>query len=256
MNDKSDSESPDVKNLLDHEDGTAPANCAVSRPEGIPEKFWNEADGEVRTDALLQSYLELERKLGGTLPLPRDDGDEEQIRRLQEALGRPASADDYAIETGHDLFTANPEVNKRLHEAGFNQQQAQLVYDLAVEHVAPVIGEAFEELHASREIDRLRDRFGGEETWGKLSKQLKNWGEAHLADDIFETLASSYDGIVVLHEMMAKSEPELAGDGAGGLSELTEDTLNEMVRDPRYWRDRDPDFIARVTDGFRRLFPT
>jgi hypothetical protein len=40
------------------------------------------------------------------------------------------------------------------------------------------------------------------------------------------------------------------------MSEITEDTLNEMVRDPRYWRDRDPDFIARVTEGFRRLFPT
>ena len=28
-----------------------------------------------------------------------------------------------------------------------------------------------------------------------------------------------------------------------------------MMRDPRYWRDRNPEFVARVTDGFRRLFP-
>jgi len=25
------------------------------------------------------------------------------------------------------------------------------------------------------------------------------------------------------------------------------------MRDPRYWRSREPDFVKRVTDGFRRL---
>jgi hypothetical protein len=28
-----------------------------------------------------------------------------------------------------------------------------------------------------------------------------------------------------------------------------------MMRDPRYWQKREPDFVGRVTDGFRRLFP-
>ena len=27
-----------------------------------------------------------------------------------------------------------------------------------------------------------------------------------------------------------------------------------MVRDPRYWRQRDPDFIGRVTEGFKKLY--
>ena len=35
-----------------------------SRPEGIPEKFWNEDKGEVDTPTLLSSYLELEQKIG------------------------------------------------------------------------------------------------------------------------------------------------------------------------------------------------
>ncbi len=26
-----------------------------------------------------------------------------------------------------------------------------------------------------------------------------------------------------------------------------------MMRDPRYWRTREPEFVRRVTDGFRRL---
>jgi hypothetical protein len=33
----------------------------------------------------------------------------------------------------------------------------------------------------------------------------------------------------------------------------TEAQLREMMRDPRYWRARDPEWIKRVTDGFRAL---
>lgn len=35
---------------------------------------------------------------------------------------------------------------------------------------------------------------------------------------------------------------------------MSEAELHDMMRDPRYWRDRDPEFIGRVTAGFRDLF--
>ena len=31
--------------------------------------------------------------------------------------------------------------------------------------------------------------------------------------------------------------------------------LHALMRDPRYWRDRNPDLIAKVTEGFQRLYP-
>lgn len=34
---------------------------------------------------------------------------------------------------------------------------------------------------------------------------------------------------------------------------LTEYGLRKMMRDPRYWRLREPEYVARVTEGFRRL---
>ena len=34
---------------------------------------------------------------------------------------------------------------------------------------------------------------------------------------------------------------------------LTEEQLREMMRDPRYWRQREPEWVKRVTDGFRAL---
>jgi hypothetical protein len=27
-----------------------------------------------------------------------------------------------------------------------------------------------------------------------------------------------------------------------------------MMRDPKYWRDQDPSFIAKVTEGFKRMY--
>lgn len=34
----------------------------------------------------------------------------------------------------------------------------------------------------------------------------------------------------------------------------SEQGLSQLMRDPRYWRDRDPEIVQRVTDGFRRLY--
>ena len=36
---------------------------------------------------------------------------------------------------------------------------------------------------------------------------------------------------------------------------LTESTLREMIRDPRYWRDREPAFVRAVATGYRDLYP-
>ncbi|MBP5858455.1 hypothetical protein KAJ83_15650 [Marivibrio halodurans] len=33
-----------------------------------------------------------------------------------------------------------------------------------------------------------------------------------------------------------------------------EEALRRMMRDPRYWRDKDPAILDRVSEGFRRLY--
>lgn len=38
-------------------------------------------------------------------------------------------------------------------------------------------------------------------------------------------------------------------------SEFNEDNLREMMNDPRYWKDRDPEFVQQVRDGFKALYP-
>lgn len=42
-------------------------------------------------------------------------------------------------------------------------------------------------------------------------------------------------------------------EGKKDLPTMTEEQLRDMMRDPRYWRQREPEWVKRVTDGFRAL---
>lgn len=232
---------------------TEAAPAAPQRPDDIPEKFWDAATGAVRVDALLRSYAELERRLSRSLPLPSGDDDTAAHERMLELLGRPATPEAYAIRQPHELVPPDPALNAELHEAGFTQKQAQLLYDLAAEHLLPAINQLVEESRAREQVEVLARHFGGDEAWRQVSGQLKTWGQTHLEPSVFETLSASADGILAMHEMMKVREPDLVGEMRDSTT-VDERMLDEMVRDPRYWRDRDPDFIARVTDGFKRLF--
>ena len=255
---------PAVAEVDPHDGFASPASSATgasiddrpARPAGVPEKFWDPEFGTMRTEALLKSYLELERKLGSTVPLPVDAADQEGRRRMLRALGVPESPDQYRLVPRHELIEPDSAINAKLHEAGFTEGQAQLVYDLAADHLVPLIDEAFSELRATREAERLAARFGGDGAWRATAQQIKTWGQANLAPDVFQTLASSYDGVLAVHQMMQAREPAVLNDANGPRSGPDEGDLARMMRDPRYWRERDPAFVAQVTAGFERLYPS
>lgn len=240
----------------DVDSDAAAAEARPPRPTGVPEKFWDADAGAVRTETLLKSYLELERKLGSMVPLPSDETDQEGQARLLRALGVPDSPDHYQIESRHELLAPDPEINAKLHEAGFTKRQAQMVYDLAADHLVPLLDRTVAELTATRDVERLTSRFGGERPWRTAAHQIKTWGQANLAPDVFETLASSYDGVLAIHQMMQAREPAVLNESNGARAELNEADLARMMRDPRYWRERDPSFVGQVTEGFRRLYPS
>lgn len=216
----------------------AQSTAGASPPEGVPEKFWDPENKTLRADALIKSYRELERKLGEHNP-----------------QGPPPPPKDYSIEVRNEILSVDAGVNARLNEAGFTNEQAQLVYDLAAEKLAPLVSEVASVFEAERQVERLVEHFGDQKHWREVSKQLGKWGRASLPAEVFDALSTTFEGIVAMHRMMKNSEPNLVC--AGGTSEqvATEDALKRMMRDPRYWRDSDPDFVNQVRDGFRRLYP-
>lgn len=237
------------------EGGEAKATAAAAasqRPAEVPEKFWDAERGVVRLDALLKSYRELEWRLSQRFAPPGEDAPEEEKQRFRRALGVPERPEDYAIEARHELCGPDPEINARLHAAGFTCAQAQLVYDLAAERLLPLIAEAAQALQTERELDRLRAHFGGEERFRRVAAQLSAWGKANLPASVFEALASTCEGVLTLQRMMEKTEPAL-GREAEARDVSDEAALRALMRDPRYWRTREPEFVRRVTKGFRRL---
>lgn len=217
-------------NLLTPETKTA----QPVKPETLPEKFWDAETGEIRMDDLIKSYIALEKKLSS---VPRV----------------PDSHDEYCINCDHGLFTPDADLNKRLHEHGFTAEQAQMVYDLAAEKLVPMILELAGEFKADRELDRLTAAFGGPEKWQEISRQLLAFGRKNLPADVLDNLSSSFEGVMMLYRLM-KGEGGSVTPRIESGSGLSETELRSMMRDPKYWREKDPSFITKVTEGFRTLY--
>jgi hypothetical protein len=79
---------------------------------------------------------------------------------------------------------SRPEINAKLHAAGFTPQQAQLLYDLAADHMLPLVDELLDEFGSARDSERLANRFGGAEAWRALADQIRTWGRANLSDEV------------------------------------------------------------------------
>jgi hypothetical protein len=54
--------------------------------------------------------------------------------------------------------------------------------------------------------------------------------------------------------MMQSEEPQTLGGETKFVSSNAEKDLHYMMNDPKYWRDKDPSYIAKVTDGFKNLY--
>lgn len=219
-----------------------PASDAIDadmggRPAYVPEKFWDPETNSVRTEALAKSYAELERRFGGR-------GD----------TGIPDTPEGYRIETESGMLASDPEVNAKLHEAGFTDAQAQLVYDLAAERLMPMVGAIAGDFEAKRQTDKLVEHFGGPERWHDAKRQIAAWGRTSFAPEVFEALSTTAEGVIAMHAMMAAGEPGLMqGDQRPAADDET--ALRELMHDPRYWRHRESGIVRRVREGFRRLYP-
>ncbi|EWY37480.1 hypothetical protein N825_17875 [Skermanella stibiiresistens SB22] len=188
-------------------------------------------------------------------PVPAIPGDVPDRAALLRLLGVPDAPDGYCIKCDHGLFESDPEMNSRLHAAGFTPEQAQLLYDLAAERLVPMIRQVAFEYEAEREVMRLVSHFGGEDAWREMSRQLLAWAKKNLPAAALDGLTTSYDGVVALHRMMTASEPAALRSAGTSQPAGDEADLHKMMRDPRYWRDRDPALLSKVTEGFRQLYP-
>lgn len=217
----------------DRASDAASVPSVATRPDYLPEKFWDDANAAPNVEALARSYAELERRFG--------DGD----------WRPPEAPDGYSLNLAMDGLEIDPAVNERLHAAGFNQAQAQLVYDLAAEKLGP-LAQAMAQSH----IDgQLAQRYGTVERATQARAQMEAWAESALPPGAAEALSATPQGLQALETLMRASEPDLIGRGAYPLGPKTHADLQNMMNDPRYWRDHEPSYVAEVQRGFELLYP-
>lgn len=214
----------------------------TQKQQDIPAKFKDPKTGELKVADLLKSYLALEKKLG------------ERSAAMPAQITTPASPDDYQIELKSDFLTMDPEMNKRLFELGFSNDQLQAVYDLAAEKVLPLLQELADDYKSKQEMGTLEESFGGPEQFNTIARQISAWGEKNLNPSIFDTLSCSCDGILTMYKMMNDGiEPSIRAPRANTETD-TEDALRKLMQDPKYWKKQDPALVKRVEEGYKRLY--
>ena len=216
--------------------------------ENIPEKFLNK-DGTLNTDALLKSYSELEKKIGTMISVPAEDSDDVTRAKFNRAIGVPENANEYPT---NDLFD-DESLREKFLEIGLTSTQVEKIYQIANEFLSPVINELFDMQNETNAMNELKKIFGDDEKMYEAMRAINSFGEKYLPRDAFDALCSSPQGIRGIYAMMQSIEPTVQTDDAPQKN-LTENDLRRMMRDPKYWRDMDEEYVRKIENGFKKLY--
>lgn len=214
----------------------------------IPEKFQN-SDGTLNTDALLKSYSELEKKIGTMITVPTDDSDENVRARFNRAIGVPESSDEYPT---NELFD-DENLKNKFHEIGLTTSQVEKIYSIANEFLAPVISDLYATQNEKNAFAELKNFFGGTEKMSEALRAIDAFGKQFLPADAFDELCSTPQGIQGIYRMMQSIEPNVETE-KNEIKNLTDSDLRRMMRDPKYWRDGDVEYIRKIENGFKKLY--
>lgn len=216
--------------------------------EKIPEKFLNK-DGTLNSEALIKSYTELEKKIGTMVSVADENSDADAQSRFRRAIGVPDSPDEYP----HNEMFDDENIRTEFHKIGLTKGQVEKIYGIAQEFLSPVVSEILSVQQEADAISELKKFFGDDDKMRSALSEIKSFGEKFLPHDAFDELCASAQGIQSVYKMMQSMEPhiETSGDTNKSLSDID---LRRMMRDPRYWRDHDAEYIRKIENGFKKLY--
>ena len=216
--------------------------------EQIPEKFLDDK-GELNTSALVKSYCELEKKMSNMVTVPNDDSDDATKQKFNRAIGVPDNASDYPINP----LLEDESVREKFHEIGLTSKQVEQIYAIAEEFLQPTLKNLFQLQKQTSAINELKNFFGDDEKMNEALREINAFGERFLPKDAFEELCSTPQGIQGMYRMMQSLEPDVLTN-KNTTENLTDDVLRNMMRDPKYWRDHDEEYVRKIENGFKKLY--
>ena len=216
--------------------------------DNIPEKFLNE-DGTLNTSALIKSYSELEKKIGGMVSVPTSESDDATRQKFNRAIGVPNNASEYPV---NELYN-DEKLREKFLEIGLTCNQVEKIYDIANEFLSPLISDLFSVQDENNAITELKKIFGNDEKMNETLRAINAFGMRFLPHDAYEALCASPQGIQSMYKMMQSMEPDVQTDGMK-IKNLSDSDLRRMMRDPKYWRDGDVEYIRKIENGFKKLY--
>ena len=226
---------------------------AVESPAEAPEQQTQELLlGKFETvDQLQNGYQELERAFHSR----RDKIKDEVLNELasEHDSNVPESPGDYSMTADIDGETIEiPETpmtgwfRDKAHELGLDNDQFQQVA-LEYMQMEAMSGPAWDD-----EAAQL-----GEHAEMRLER-VDSWAKKNLSDvayDTFAAIPATAAMVQTFEELMElNGQPQFNMVDSNSFQEsLSIDDLRSMQNDPRYWKDKDPAFIAKVRQGFKQV---
>ena len=116
-----------------------------------------------------------------------------------------------------------------------------------------MISDLFSARDESTAMNELKTFFGGDEKMIDNLRAINAFGERFLPHDAVESLCATPQGIQSMYKMMQSIEPTIKTDKNEN-ENLSDSDLRRMMRDPKYWRDNDVEYIRKIENGFKKLY--
>jgi hypothetical protein len=243
--------------LSEGKESAAPAAVAT-RPDNIPEKFWDAEKGVVRTDELAKSYAELEKARGAegkppaTLEVPKTE---------TPAEGDPAATTppaDASEVIGFEAFSKEFAETQALSPESYEK--------LAKQGLSKDIVDSYIEGQKAIAANQMNEGFtlaGGQENYGKMV----DWAAANMSPAeiaAYDTAMShsiaqrnlAIEGLKARYEKSVGSDPKLMTSGgqaaATGASYASQAEVTRDMNDPKYANDAA--FRSMVQEKLNRSF--
>lgn len=265
--------------------GGSPASLA--RPEWLSDdRYWNAEKGSLEAEKLYGSYRELQGAFGRRVSelgpasikalvehIPDEmrtawteetktklATDAEWLKPLIEAqLPKPPEAYEIApdvkapVDKDSELYKEFTDFAK---QSGLPNEAFNKLLQFAEKIAPPVMTDDERQAELDTRLKALGPNPG--DRIKSVVQAARNALAPDLRDGINDFMGAIVDPRAFMAlEALVKASGERqppTGAGAPAVDSVTQESLDAMTRDPRYWRERDPAFVARVTAGFQKLY--
>ena len=216
-------------------------DAAPARPEWLPENYKSGED-------LAKAYKELESKLGTKEEDLRAQFKEE-FESTQNAE-RPASAGEYSLpDFVDDEAAVDNELLKWWAEQSFDNGFGQDKFEKGIEMYLQTMEAAAPDLDA--EAAKLGEN--ADQRIESASMFATKFFPSETMPAI-ERMMETHEGVIAMEAIQEAMKDGTFTGEANPAAGLSEDSLKEMMQDPRYWSKNDPAFVRQVEAGFKKLY--